>query len=102
MFIWYGFKNAVNAIYLRFRKTQKQELEMADEDEIITKAKLEIDGVWYETHIETKEDGCKKCDLRKRCDKNANLYELCTHLNFYMYFKKADKKSLEEARFFHG
>lgn len=75
---------------------------MRSEDDIITKAKLEIGGVWYETHVDTEGNGCNKCDLRKWCDENINLYKICRQFDRRMYFKKVDGKTLKDARFFHG
>ena len=76
---------------------------MAEKRNSITKAKLEINGEWYETSLLGSYDcGCNECQLQEYCGAHDELYKFCTKLGWNMYFKKFDGKSLEEARFFHG
>ena len=76
---------------------------MAEKGNNITNVKLEINGAWYETGRLSSDDcGCNECQLKEYCGAHDELYKFCTHLDWYIYFKKVDKKSLEEARFFHG
>jgi hypothetical protein len=75
---------------------------MAVEENNITKAKLEINGEWYETKALASDDcGCDQCDLQEQCGLNGVLYKLCEHLGTNVYFKKTGE-SLKEARFLHG
>ena len=76
---------------------------MTEKDNSITNVKLEINGEWYETDNLSSDDcGCNECQLQEYCGAHDELYKFCTHLGWNMYFRKADGKSLEEARFFHG
>lgn len=79
------------------------ELIMAEKGNSITNVKLEIAGEWYETSRLGSDDcGCVACELQECCGAHDELYKFCTHLDWNIYFKKADEKSLGEARFFHG
>ena len=76
---------------------------MAEKRNTITNVKLEINGEWYETdHLSSDDCGCNSCQLKDYCEARVELYKFCTNLDWKTYFKKSDKKSLEEARFFHG
>lgn len=76
---------------------------MAEQDNKITNVKIEIGGEWYETsRLESGDLGCNECELQEYCGAHDELYKFCSHFDLNIYFKKADKKSLEEARFFHG
>ena len=66
---------------------------MRDEDDIITKAKLEIEGEWYETAKYQGDYKCPFCDLHEKCSGNINVYKICRQLETSMYFKKVDNKN---------
>lgn len=61
---------------------------MVSDEDIITRAKLEIEGEWYETIKHNGDYKCPHCDLRDKCHENINVYKICRQLEESMYFKK--------------
>lgn len=75
---------------------------MAEKDNSITNVKLEINGEWYDMAQVEIGSTCKTCALFEICEAESLLSRVCTELGARINFKKVDKKSLEDARFFHG
>lgn len=75
---------------------------MAEKHNTITDVKLKIDGELYEMAQAEIGSTCKTCALFGICEAESHLARVCTELGARINFKKVDKKSLEEARLFHG
>lgn len=101
------YGNNIKIVYTLFinvlEKHKNRSFEMAEQDAKITNVKLEINGALYETdHLSSDDCGCNECQLQEYCGAHDELYKFCTHLDWNIYFKKYENKTLEDSRFIHG
>lgn len=75
---------------------------MTEKENNITNVKVEINGEWYDMAQAELGSTCKTCALFGICEAESHLARVCTELGARINFKKSEKKSPKEARFFHG